>query len=99
MNKSKIYVGNLSYDTTEDGLRDYFAQYGTIEHAKLIVDFNTGRSKGFAFITFASDEEGEAALAANGVDLDGRRLNVNTAKDNNTRGGGSRGGFGGGSDY
>jgi cold-inducible RNA-binding protein len=102
MNKSKIYVGNLSYDTTEDNLRDYFAQYGNIEHAKLIVDFNTNRSKGFAFITFASDEEGEAALAANGTELDGRSLNVNTAKDNNTRGGGSRGGFGGGgrdSDY
>ncbi len=100
MNQSKIYVGNLSYNTTEDQLRDFFAQYGNIEEIKLISDFQTGRSKGFAFVTFGSDQEGQNALEANGVDLDGRKLNVNTAKDNNRRtggggkpGGGGRGGY------
>jgi RNA recognition motif-containing protein len=91
MNQSKIYVGNLSYNTGEDELRDYFAQYGEIVDLKLISDYQTGRSKGFGFITFASDEEGEKALEANGVELDGRKLNVNTAKDNNRRSGGSAG--------
>jgi len=89
MNKSKIYVGNLSYDTKEDGLRDYFAQYGEITQLKLITDFQTGRSKGFAFVTYASDDEGQKALDANGTELDGRKLNVNTAKDNNNRRGGT----------
>jgi len=93
MNQSKIYVGNLSYNTTEDELRSFFSQYGSIEDIKLIIDFQTGRSKGFSFITFASDKEGESALAANGTDLGGRKLNVNTAKDNNR--GGDRGGRGG----
>ena len=95
MNKSKIYVGNLSYDTTEDGLREFFAQYGNISDLKLITDFQTGRSKGFAFITFSSDEEGEKALEAKDQELDGRKLNVSTAKEDSRRGGGGRGGFGG----
>lgn len=90
MNKAKIYVGNLSYDTTEDGIRSYFNQYGNIDDVKLIKDFQTGRSKGFAFVTYASDQEGEHALAANGTQLDGRTLNVNTARDTNTGGGGRR---------
>ncbi len=81
MNKSKIYVGNLSYDTTEDGLRDFFGQYGNISEIRLISDFQTGRSKGFGFITFSSDEEGESALSAHDVELDGRKLRVNTAQD------------------
>ena len=91
MNLSKIYVGNLSYNTTEDQLRDYFSQFGNIEDLKLIIDFQTGRSKGFGFITFSSSEEGKNALEANGAELDGRKLNVNTAKDNR----GSRGERGG----
>ncbi len=83
MNQSKIYVGNLSYNTSEEELRDFFSQYGNIEDLKIINDYQTGRSKGFGFITFSSDEEGEKALAANGVELDGRKLNVNTAKESN----------------
>lgn len=85
MNQAKVYVGNLSYQVTEDGLRDFFSQYGTIEHLKLIKDHDTGRSKGFAFITFASDDEGVRALEANGVDLDGRKLKVNTAQEKQRR--------------
>lgn len=106
MNQAKIYVGNLSYNTTEDQLRDFFGQYGNIDDCKLISDFQTGRSKGFGFITYASDEEGQKALEANGIDLDGRKLKVNTAKEstgggrrgggNNHRGG--RGGYGGNRD-
>lgn len=91
MNESKIYVGNLSYDTTEDELRDYFSQFGTIAEIKLISDYQTGRPKGFGFITYASNEEGKKALAANGTELGGRKLNVNTANDDK-RGGKSGGG-------
>lgn len=85
MSQFKIYVGNLSYNTTQDELRDHFAQFGGIDDIKLIVDHQTGRSKGFAFITFASEEEGQRALEANGVDFGGRKLNVNMAKDDNRR--------------
>lgn len=103
MNQAKIYVGNLSYNTTEDQLRDFFAQYGSIDDCKLISDFQTGRSKGFGFITYASDEEGQKALEANGLDLDGRKLKVNTAKESTGRrgggGGGDRGGRGGRGGY
>ncbi|PIZ05234.1 MAG: RNA-binding protein [Gammaproteobacteria bacterium CG_4_10_14_0_8_um_filter_38_16] len=91
MSQSKIYVGNLSYNTSEDELRDYFAQYGNIEDIKLIIDFNTGRSKGFGFITFSSDQDCENALAANGVDLGGRKLKVNIARDDNRRSAGAGG--------
>ena len=96
MSESKIYVGNLSYDVTENELRDFFAQYGSIEDVKLIMDFNTGRSKGFGFITFATEDGSEKALSANGSEMSGRKLKVNAAKENNDRGGrGGRGGFGG----
>jgi len=94
MSQSKIYVGNLSYNTTEDELRDYFTQYGNIEDIKLIIDFNTGRSKGFGFITYGSDQDCEKAIAANGVDLGGRKLKVNIARDDNRTSGG-RGAAGG----
>ena len=92
MNESKIYVGNLSYNTTEVELRDFFTQYGSIDDIKLISDFQTGRSKGFGFITYTSDQEGQNALVANGAELDGRKLIVNTAKESTRRGksGGSR---------
>lgn len=95
MSQSKVYVGNLSYSTSEDELRDYFAQYGNIEDIKLIIDFNTGRSKGFGFITFASDQDCENALAANGVEMGGRKLKVNIARDDNRRSAGGAGGAGG----
>ena len=96
MSQPKIYVGNLSYNTTEDELRDFFSQYGTIEDIKLIIDFNTGRSKGFGFITYASDQDCENAIAANGADLGGRKLKVNIAREDNRRpagGAGNGGGF------
>src|SRR3989338_3431443 len=95
MSQSKVYVGNLSYTTTEDELRDYFSQYGNIEDIKLIIDFNTGRSKGFCFITYGSNQDSENALAANGVDLGGRKLKVNIAREDNRRAGGAGGGGGG----
>lgn len=97
MSQSKIYVGNLSYTTSEDELRGHFAQYGNIQDIKLIMDFTTGRSKGFGFITYASGQDCENALAANGAELDGRKLKVNIAREDNRenrRPGGSFGGRG-----
>src|SRR3990167_9605198 len=92
MSQSKIYVGNLSYNTTEDELRDYFSQFGNIDDIKLIIDFNTGRSKGFGFVTYGSNQECETAVEkSNGVELSGRKLKVNIARDDNRAGGGARG--------
>ena len=92
MNESKIYVGNLTYGTTEQDLLDFFSEFGAIKEAKLIIDRETSRSKGFAFITFGSDQSVDKAIAtANGADLDGRTLKVNRAQ--NKTDGGSRGGF------
>jgi RNA recognition motif-containing protein len=92
MSQTKIYVGNLSYDTTEDDLRDYFSQFGAISDIKLIIDFATGRSKGFGFISYASAQDCDSAVsAANGVELSGRKLKVNIAReDNRPRTGGER---------
>ena len=96
MNDSKIYVGNLSYEVNSDDLHDFFSQYGELAEVKLITDRETGRSKGFAFLSFATGEAAQAALAANGVDLKGRNMKVNMAKeDNRRRGGGGAGGGGG----
>ncbi len=96
MSQNKIYVGNLSYDTDEAQLEAFFSQYGDIKEAKLIMDRETGRSKGFAFITFGSDQEAQAAIsAANQTELQGRTIKVNMAKDDNRRGGGGRGDGGG----
>ncbi len=93
MSQPKIYVGNLSYNTTEDELRDYFSQFGNIEDIKLIIDFNTGRSKGFGFITYGSTQDCESAVAtANGVELSGRKLKVNVARDEDRSGGRGPGG-------
>jgi RNA recognition motif-containing protein len=78
----KLYVGNLSYQTSEDGLRDYFSGFGTVESVKIISDRNTGNSKGFGFIEMANDDEATAAISkANGQDYDGRKLKVNEAVD------------------
>ncbi len=78
----KLYVGNLSYNTYEDGLRDYFAQFGSVASAKIITDRDTGRSKGFGFVEMGSDDEARSAIAAtNGQSLDGRQLKVNEALD------------------
>lgn len=88
----KIYVGNLSYSTSEDGLRDAFGEFGAIDSVAIITDRSTGRSKGFGFIEMSNDEEAKAAIdAMNGKELDGRNLNVNVArpprKDNQRFGG------------
>src|ERR1700677_4087164 len=97
---SKLYVGNLSYNTSSSELEQLFAQHGTVQSAEIIQDRDTGRSKGFGFVQMGSDEEAQAAIAAlNGQDLDGRALTVNEAKPREDRprgGGGGGGGYGGG---
>lgn len=100
---TKLYVGNLSFRTTSDELREAFATVGTVESASVIEDRETGRSRGFAFVEMATPEEAAAAIEAfNGKEFGGRNLTVNEAKPRTDRGGGrggysgSRGGRGGG---
>jgi len=82
----KIYVGNLSYSTTEADIRAAFSQFGTVDSADVIMDRGTGRSKGFGFVEMSNDAEGQAAIdGLNGKDLDGRSLNVNVAKPREER--------------
>jgi RNA recognition motif-containing protein len=92
-----IYVGNLSYDTTEPGLRAAFEEHGEVASAKVITDRDTGRSRGFGFVEMPSDDEANAAIQAlDGADLDGRTLKVNQARPRgDRRGGGGGGGRGG----
>lgn len=89
MSQNKLYVGNFPYSVNEDQLRGIFSQYGEISELALIMDRDTGRPKGFGFITFATQEAAEKALEQNGNDLDGRPLKVNMAIDK------PRGGSGG----
>ena len=78
---SKLYVGNLSYGTTEDGLRDLFAQAGEVKSAVIIVNKMSGRSKGFGFVEMATDEEAQKAIEMfNGQELDGRNIIVDIAR-------------------
>src|SRR3954454_15954352 len=99
----KLYVGNLTYDTTEDMLVELFSEYGTVASAQIIIDRDTNRSKGFGFVEMESGGE-EAANALNGQNFQGRNLTVNEARPREDRGprgggggGGSRGGgYGGG---
>ena len=97
----KLYVGGLSYDTTEDGLKEAFAKAGTVESAAIIIDKMSGRSKGFGFVEMSSEEESTKAMEMwNGKELDGRSLTVNEARPMEerprrdfNRGGGGGGGF------
>ena len=102
---SKLYVGNLSYDTTSSDLEQLLAQHGTVQSAEVIQDRDTGRSKGFGFVQMGNEDEAQTAISAlNGHEHGGRALTVNEAKpkENRTGGGGGGGGgsrreFGGGS--
>jgi cold-inducible RNA-binding protein len=92
----KLYVGNLSYSTTEEDLQGLFAGHGNVGSVRLITDRDTGRSKGFAFVEYDDDEEAKAAMAAlNGKEFAGRVLTVNEARPRPEGGGGGRGGRGG----
>jgi RNA recognition motif-containing protein len=97
---SKLFVGGLSYNTTQNDLQTAFAAHGTVSEVNLITDRMTGKSKGFAFVTMGSDEEAQRAIEGlNGKSLDGRALNVNVARPREERpggGGGDRGHGGGG---
>jgi len=96
-----LYVGNMSFSTTEDQLREAFSQYGTVTKVQVIMDRETGRPRGFAFVEM-SDGGDQAIAAMNGAQLDGRTLTVNEAKPREGGrggpggGGGGRGGYGGG---
>ena len=94
----KIYVGNLSFNTSNQDLNELFGSIGTVESANIIEDRETGRSRGFGFIEMASDDEGQKAISElNGKEIDGRQLKVNEARPQSSNGGGgNRGGRGGG---
>lgn len=101
----KLYVGNLSYDVDSSALEGLFKPHGNVQSAEVIMDRDTGRSKGFGFVEMSSDEEAQAAIGAlNGQEVGGRALKVNEAKPKEPRsggfggggGGGGRGGYGGG---
>ncbi|KAJ4791600.1 glycine-rich RNA-binding-like protein [Rhynchospora pubera] len=100
MSSSKLFVGGLSYGTDEQGLKEAFNNYGEVVEARVIIDRESGRSRGFGFVTYTSTEEAQAAITAmDGKDLHGRMIRVNHATDRSTgtRGGfGGRGGYGGG---
>jgi RNA recognition motif-containing protein len=97
-----LYVGNLSYDTTDSDLQQLFAEHGTVQSAQVVMDRDSGRSRGFGFVEMSNDEEAQAAIGAlNGKEVNGRALTVNEARPREDRGGRSggggrgRGGFGG----
>ena len=98
----KLYVGNLAYGITNSDLEEMFAAHGSVQSAQVIVDRDTGRSKGFGFVEMESDQEARAAIGAlNGKEIEGRTLTVNEARPREEgggggRGGGGRGGYGGG---
>src|SRR5882724_5781346 len=95
---TKLYIGNLAFQTTSQELQELFAQAGTVESASVVEDRMTGRSRGFAFVEMSTKEEANAAIEQfNGKELGGRALKVNEAKprENRAGGGGGRGGFGG----
>ncbi len=92
----RLYVGNLSFETTENDLQDAFERFGTVTDVKIMMDHGSGRSRGFGFVTLSSDAEGTAAMnGLNGNDLGGRNLTVNEARPREEGGGGGGGGGGG----
>ena len=96
---AKLFVGNLSFNTTENDLQDAFAAYGAVVETNMMMDRDTGRPRGFGFVTMSTPEEAQKAIEAlNGKELDGRALTVNLARPREERsgGGGGRGGYGGG---
>ena len=98
---AKLYVGNLSFDTTNEDLEKMFGESGTVQSTNIIEDRDTGRSRGFAFVEMSNEEEAQNAITSfNGKEIDGRALLVNEAKPRENRGGsgggGGRGGYGGG---
>lgn len=93
---NKLFVGNLSFQTTENDLQDAFAAFGTVTEANLMMDRATNRPRGFAFVTMGTDEEAQSAIAGlHGRDLGGRALTVNVARPREERAGGGRREFGG----
>lgn len=105
---NKLYVGNLAYSLRDDSLQQHFAEFGNVTSAKVMMDRDTGRSKGFAFVEMGSHEEAQAAIRGlNGKSVDGRAFVVNEARPREERpggfggggGGGNRGGYGGGRGY
>ncbi|MBS1793264.1 MAG: RNA-binding protein [Acidobacteria bacterium] len=96
---TKLYVGNLSFSTSNQDLESIFGRIGTVLSSQIIEDRETGRSRGFGFIEMSSREEAQNAISSlNGQEIDGRQLTVNEAKPRENRGGGgNRGGYGGGS--
>ena len=100
MSNNKLFVGNLSFNTTENNLQDTFAAHGTVTEANLMMDRETGRPRGFGFVTMSTPEEADAAMnALNGTELDGRALTVNIAKPREARSGGGKFGGGGGREH
>lgn len=94
---SKLYVGNLSYQTSESELREIFSQHGEVVSATLVMDRETGRPRGFGFVEFADASSAKAAIEAlNGANVGGRDLTVNEARPREPRSGGGGGGYGGG---
>src|SRR5213593_4785368 len=99
---TKLYVGNLSFNTTENELQELFSQAGTVQEVSLMQDKFTGKSRGFAFVTMGSEEDAQNAISKlNGQTVEGRALTVNEARPREPRppGGGGRGGYGGGGGY
>jgi RNA recognition motif-containing protein len=101
MSNNKLFVGNLSFNTTENDLQDTFAAHGTVLEANLMMDRESGRPRGFGFVTMSTPEDAEAAInALNGKSIDGRALTVNVARPREERGsGGGRGSSGGRREY
>jgi cold-inducible RNA-binding protein len=94
---TKLYVGNLSFDTSSEQLQTIFSETGTVQSASIVEDRETGRSRGFGFVEMSTKEEAQAAISAlDGKDVDGRNLKVNEAKPRENRSGGGGGGYGGG---